>query len=267
MPENKIQFWYNKAEDFSSSAFVLLWKAAAEVSDIVVINTGNNTVSAYASYEGTVNFTQIEKTVQPLGLTGNTVSVKKIEDHHKTVIIPKSLFAEQDATKIYAFNFAQTQSPVIQHSPVFNANHVLLYENFFHTPGKPAVHILEGLLEYVNTHKNNDITLVYVSYNYFTIVRKNNQSLSFVNSFEYQTSEDFIYYLLFTLEQLEFDTANETLHYFGHFERESAIHKLIKQYFPKHTLMTQIPSVIFPQEIPAQLHHRLIPVSLPLLCE
>ncbi len=267
MPEHTTQFWYNKAEDFSSSAFVLLWKAAAEVSDILLVNTANNTVSAYASYEGTIELPQIQKTFAPAALSLDNVPVKKIEDHHKTVIIPKSLFAEQEADRIYAFNFAQTQSATVQHSPVFNANHIVLYENIYHTRSKQNTHILEGLLEYANTHNAGDITLVYVAYNYFTVIRKSNQALSFVNSFEYQTSEDFIYYLLFTLEQLEFDTANETLYYFGHFEPESALHKLIKQYFVRQELIVRIPSLIFPEEIPANLHHRLIPLGLSLLCE
>tara|TARA_Y100000589_G_scaffold291166_1_gene294406 strand:- start:7561 stop:8349 length:789 start_codon:yes stop_codon:yes gene_type:complete len=262
MAKQPLQYWINKAEDFTSSAFVLLWKKSASATDIIIVNTANNVLSAYANYEGNISEKELIDFLKGINLKSENVAIKRLEDHHKTVLIPKSLFTKGEEQKIFGFNFSQTEGAVTA-KEVFNAGHMLLFENSSNING----HLLEGILEYINVDDKEEVTLVYISYDYFVIVRKSVKGLSFVNSFEYQTSEDFIYYLLFTLEQLEFDNEKETLYYFGDFEIDSAIHKLIKQYFKNESLTTKVSNIHFPEELPQSTHHRLLPAILYLLCE
>jgi hypothetical protein len=63
------------------------------------------------------------------------------------------------------------------------------------------------------------------------------------NSFNYTTKEDFIYYLLFTLEQLNLDTETVILKMFGEIEEGDDIYSICYQYV-KH-ISIFIPSVSF----------------------
>jgi hypothetical protein len=260
-----LQFWHNKAEEFNSSAFVLLCKLSKNFTDTVLFNTSNKTVAAYANFEGNLNDEQIKESVKHLNISDNNLEITKITDHHKTVLIPKSLYTKGEEEKIFGFNFSQTEGE-IESKEVFNNSHILLYENSYQNINVNG-HVLEGILEYLNTNENNTLTLVYISYDYFVILRKTDGKLAYVNAFEYQTSEDFIYYLLFTLEQLEYDNKKETLRYFGEFEPESAIHKLIKQYFANQKILESLPNLYFPKDFPQNSAHRLLPETMYLLCE
>jgi hypothetical protein len=54
--------------------------------------------------------------------------------------------------------------------------------------------------------------------------------LIFYNSFQFLTKEDFIYYLLFTLEQLKFDPETVKLRLFGAIEEEDEIYSICYEY-------------------------------------
>ena len=264
MAAKPLQFWYNKAEDFSSSAFVLLRKVSKTSTDVVIINKNNNTLSAFANFEENPSDEELKEALKPIEV-GDNFTFIRLEDHHKTVILPKSLYVKGEEEKIFGFNFSQTEGKVSV-KEIFNTAHILLFEEQEHKTGISG-HILEGILEYVNTFPEQEMTLVYVSYAYFVIIRKSGNALTFVNAFEYQTSEDFIYYLLFTLEQLEFDNEKETLHYFGEFEVESALHKLIKQYFKNENVLNTTKGLItFPEDIPQNNKHRQLAEAMYLLC-
>ncbi len=58
--------------------------------------------------------------------------------------------------------------------------------------------------------KNNDDKKMIVNFNpgHFEIIVVQNQKLLLFNSFDYQTPEDFLYYLLFTAEQLNMNPEN-----------------------------------------------------------
>ena len=62
----------------------------------------------------------------------------------------------------------------------------------------------------LDASKNNDNKKMIVHFNpgHFEIIVIQNQKLLLFNSFEYKTPEDFIYYLLFTAEQLNMNVFN-----------------------------------------------------------
>ena len=52
----------------------------------------------------------------------------------------------------------------------------------------------------------------------------------FYNIFEYQTKEDFIYYILFTLEQLELSTDKTNVSLLGDINKQSELYKILYTY-------------------------------------
>ena len=57
-----------------------------------------------------------------------------------------------------------------------------------------------------------------------------NQKLLLYNTFEYQTKEDFIYYLLFTAEQLQLNPEIFQLKLFGKISKENELYQIAYKY-------------------------------------
>lgn len=64
----------------------------------------------------------------------------------------------------------------------------------------------------------------------FQIIAVKNQKLLLFNSFEYKTKEDFIYYLLFTAEQLQLNPETFQLKLFGKISKENELYKIAYKY-------------------------------------
>jgi hypothetical protein len=56
------------------------------------------------------------------------------------------------------------------------------------------------------------------------------QKLLFYNSFSYATPEDFLYYLLYTYQQLKLDTETVPVNMLGEIVKESVLYELIYKY-------------------------------------
>jgi len=71
---------------------------------------------------------------------------------------------------------------------------------------------------------------VNISHSIFDIVVIEDAKLLFYNIFEYQTKEDFIYYVLFTLEQLELNPEETIISLLGDIDKESSLFKVLYTY-------------------------------------
>jgi hypothetical protein len=84
----------------------------------------------------------------------------------------------------------------------------------------------------LDASKNNDDKKMIVNFNpgHFEIVVLQNQKLLLFNSFDYQTPEDFLYYLLFTAEQLNMNPENFKLELLGTIAEEDGFYQLAYKY-------------------------------------
>ncbi|MEC4050520.1 DUF3822 family protein [Flavobacterium sp. SUN046] len=80
--------------------------------------------------------------------------------------------------------------------------------------------------------KNNEERkmFVHMSASHFEIVVLQNQKLHLYNSFEYTTPEDFIYYILFTAEQLQLNPEYFKLELLGGIKEEDAYYQIAFKY-------------------------------------
>jgi hypothetical protein len=80
--------------------------------------------------------------------------------------------------------------------------------------------------------KNNEERkmFVHVSESHFEIIVVQNQKLHLFNSFEYKTPEDFIYYILFTAEQLQLNPENFKLELLGAIVETDAFYQIAYKY-------------------------------------
>jgi len=113
--------------------------------------------------------------------------------------------------------------------PFVNINNFLIdtYGSFIYK--HTSTIFIEKLL---NEFKNldGDYCFVNVTNNHFEIVIFKNKTFQLYNCFSFNTKEDFIYYILFTTEQLNLNPEEFKLVFFGAIEKKSEIYTITYQY-------------------------------------
>jgi hypothetical protein len=164
-----------------------------------------------------------------------------IHNNNLSTFVPEPLFDEsflgsylQYNTKVFDTDFfAFDEIPNYQmnlvYIPYVNINNFFI-DQFGTFDYKHANSVLVTKL--LDASKNNDDKKMIVNFNpaHFEIVVIQNQKLLFFNSFEYQTPEDFLYYVLFTAEQLNMNPENFKLELLGTITEENDFYTLAYKY-------------------------------------
>lgn len=160
----------------------------------------------------------------------------------KFVFIPVPLFDKASMAKCLALNTELTNDETIIHSQLKNSEaiNVFAIEQVFtdfitaHFSQYTVQHYLTGLVETLlgqNKNTLKEATLfVNVSEYTFDVILIDQSELIFCNSFDYQSSEDFVYYLLFVCEQLKLNPETIKLKLSGEIEKNSALYSIILKY-------------------------------------
>jgi len=164
-----------------------------------------------------------------------------IHNNNLSTFVPEPLFDEhflgsylQYNTKVFetdffAFDEIHTYQMNAVYIPYVNINNFFI-DQFGGFDYKHANSILVTKL--LDASKNNDDKKMIVNFNpgHFEVIVVQNQKLHLFNSFEYQTPEDFLYYLLFTAEQLNMNPENFKLQLMGAIAEEDDFYKLAFKY-------------------------------------
>jgi len=131
------------------------------------------------------------------------------------------------ATDLITFDELDFMNSRNVYVPYVNINN-FLFQNFGEFEYK---HYSSVLLEKLFSIATNDICCyIHVSKSTFDIVIIKNSNLQFFNVFEYKTKEDFMYYVLFTLEQLDLSTEETLVSILGDMEEDSDLFRLMYTY-------------------------------------
>ncbi len=94
-------------------------------------------------------------------------------------------------------------------------------------------HIHTNLVQHFISKSINNGTkefFVHIGLNHFEIVIIENKKLIFFNSYEYQTPEDFIYYILFVFEQLKLNPQEQIIQLVGKIDKESELYQIVYKF-------------------------------------
>jgi hypothetical protein len=94
-------------------------------------------------------------------------------------------------------------------------------------------HFSSALLDSLLAQNKNQTTkklVVHVQRSHFEAILIEGKNLLFYNTFNHQSAEDFIYYLLFVCEQLQLNPENIEVILLGEIEKTSAIYNLSQKY-------------------------------------
>lgn len=173
-------------------------------------------------------------------------------------LVPKALFNKEELPNYLKFNTKILANDLIAYDEIESYDMVNVYVPFVNINN--FIYDLFGEFEYkhngtvliealLNTHSNGKepICYVHVSEQQMDITVLSQKKLLFYNSFKFATKEDFIYYLLFTLEQLNLDTAAVKLRLFGAVEETDEIYGICYEYI-QHLSIFIPPSSSYPIE-------------------
>nr|WP_315187752.1 DUF3822 family protein [uncultured Flavobacterium sp.] len=171
-----------------------------------------------------------------------------IHNNNLSTFVPTALFDEnflgsylQYNTKVFetdffAFDEIQNYEMNTVYIPYVNINNFFI-DQFGTFDYKHANSILVSKLLIASKNKDDKKMFVHINSGHFEIIVVQNQKLLLFNSFDYNTPEDFLYYILFTAEQLSMNPENFSLELIGKIDAESDYFKIAYKYIRNVSLI------------------------------
>jgi hypothetical protein len=159
-----------------------------------------------------------------------------LHDSSLNTFVPKAIFSEESmgsylqyntkvfATDFFAYDELELYDMNNVYLPFININNFLLDKLGTFTYQNINTELVSQVL---NLSKETAETQVYtyIQKSHFEIVVAKAGKLLLFNSFDYNTVQDFIYYILFTFEQLQLDPERTPLYLLGCIEEEDELYK------------------------------------------
>lgn len=218
-------------------------------------DTLKNTVSSF----GEVNFANVNKNLKIEDLFVDAFqsypelkelydTILVIHNNNLSTFVPELLFDEnflssylQYNTKVFstdffAFDEITNYQMKTVYIPYVNINNFFI-DQFGTFDYKHASSILISKVLMTSKNKDEKKMFVHISSTHFKIIVIQKQKLLLFNSFDYNTPEDFIYYILFTAEQLNLNPENFPLEIMGNITTESDYFKIAYKYIRNVSLI------------------------------
>ena len=174
-------------------------------------------------------------------LNQNFCKINVIHENELSTIVPKTLFKEESIADYLKFNSRILQSDYITYDNILSNESVNVYvpyvniNNFLYDSfgtfeyNHFSTILIESLL---STEKNSNglKMFVHVAKTHFEIIVIDSGKLLLYNTFEYQTKEDFIYYILFASEQLKLNPESFNLHFLGNIKKDDHLYTIVYKY-------------------------------------
>lgn len=197
-------------------------------------------------FESVMNHESIEKLFEQVFLDNVSLQNKYDEclvlhSNSLSTFVPQALFDEdfigsylQYNTKVFDtdfFTYDELQNYQMNnvYIPYVNMNNFFI-DKFGSFDYKHSATVLVSKLLDLSKNIDDKKMYVHVVATHFEIVVVQNQKLLFYNTFEYKTPEDFIYYILFTAEQLQLNPENFVLEFLGEIEETSPLYAMTYKY-------------------------------------
>lgn len=213
-----------------------------------ILNTDDNSISTFISeeFKKRVNPSELLDQIKAYfnsdsDLQGPFKAVNLIYDNELSTIVPKSLFDENHLADYLKFNSRILQNDVMTYDsvdvndsvvvyvPYMNINNYL-YGRFGAFEYRHFSSVLLDAILSLEKHTASEKMYIHVGNQHFEILVIDKNGLRLYNTFEYQTKEDFIYYILFTAEQLELNPEEFELIALGQIKEDDDLYKMAYTY-------------------------------------
>jgi hypothetical protein len=171
-----------------------------------------------------------------------------LHDSNLNTFVPTALFDEEFMGSYLQYNTKvfETDFFAFDALPNYEMNHVFipyvninnfLFDQFSTFNYKHVNTILVSKLLELSKNIDEKQVFVHFSKNKFEIIVVQNQKLLLFNSFDFVTKEDFIYFLLFTIEQLNLNPEHFKLQLLGLISEESELFEIAYKFVRNVSLL------------------------------
>ncbi|NER11910.1 DUF3822 family protein [Leptobacterium flavescens] len=230
-----------------------------------VLNRFDNAIESvgYFEFENVTNPEQLLPEIESLfdnsDLFLNPRKVTVFYVNELSAFVPGSLFSEENMSDYLKFNVKILENDYLTHDEIRNGDLVNVYvpytniNNFFFDLFGEfefkhySTILMETLLN--NSPKTEEAVMyVHTEKEHFEIVVLKNRKLLFYNSFQYETKEDFLYYILFTAEQLDMNPENFELRFLGNIKEGDPCYDIAYNYVRNVSVDSSFASYDLPEE-------------------
>jgi len=164
-----------------------------------------------------------------------------IHSNNLSTFVPTALFDEEYLGSYLQFNTKVFETDFFAYDelgnyemnnvyiPYVNMNNFFI-DQFGTFDYKHANTVLAKKLLDISKNNEESKMFVHVSDTHFEILVIQNQKLQLYNTFDYKTPEDFIYYILFTAEQLHLNPESFKLELLGKIAEDDALYNIAYKY-------------------------------------
>jgi hypothetical protein len=246
--QKQTSFFDKSFSDAKTSEYHLYLQLSKNGLNYTIFNTQTNTYIGFESflfndvYNDYSILNPLTQVIEQTPLFKKTFSKFVVSYvNNRSTLIPKPLYKADELKKYHLFNFAEQEEDVYLSDFVLNLSAYNIYSipdfivnTFKNIDNITFHHFSTALIEASLLHakKSTALSLIdlHVLPQSFQIISVKNQTLELYNSFNYQTSEDFIYYLLFVLNQLNTKGNEATIRLTGEVDKNSAIYDMLYKY-------------------------------------
>lgn len=126
--------------------------------------------------------------------------------------------------------------------------------------------LIKGVMHQARRSKDKSI-YIFVERNYVTILVVSDSGLQFCNLFHYLSPEDFIYYIVFVMQEQKLNPEQETIHVWGDVTHDSALFNILQKYIRSVKLGSKPEDISFSYKFDNLFEHRYFEVYSLHLCE
>jgi len=244
-----------------------------------ILNTFTNTFIYYkhVKFDKKLNPSEVLDKLEhslntDINLQQNFDTVIVVHDNELSAVVPKPLFNEDYLADYLKFNSKILRTDFITYDeilindsvnvyvPYVNINNHL-YDRFGAFDFK---HFSTILIESILVLEKNSLSTkmyVHVSHNHFEIIVLENNKLKLYNTFDYLIKEDFIYYILFTAEQLQLNPEEFPLVLLGHTIKDDQLYKIAYKYIRNVSLLEPLNTREINENIELDIKHDFILIN------
>jgi len=174
-------------------------------------------------------------------LKHNYLSVNILYVGHTSTLIPNELFDKNNPELYLKFNCFINNDDDIAYDNLTITGAVNIYAIHKGLNSKLKIlfpkakisHCFSSLIEnllFQFTNTKGSKLVLHVQQKYLQIIHIHDGKLIFFNTFSYNTKEDFIYYILFVMQQLHLNPESQELLVLGEIEKKTSISDMLYQY-------------------------------------
>lgn len=171
----------------------------------------------------------------------------------RTVLVPKNVYIAEEEALAYGFNYDfDYKTEELESDFLKSYDAQLIYslpkgtkrELIYRFP-KTKFHLhseswLQGIYN-SDIDKNGTILFADIMNANIQIAAFKNSQLQFFNIFQAKNPEDYLYYILFVMEQLQLNAKTCEVHLTGIADKNSNVYQLINKYIPHINLLSKVP--------------------------